>query len=112
MIAAISLISARSDGVAVTAGAVQGVAVVIAAVDGHARQPRLVRDALDGRARVLGEHPGRGAQVDAPAVEQGRHAALDAATTANPVIATTRTAIRRFIEGDGPRPHEVVAIRG
>jgi heme-degrading monooxygenase HmoA len=38
-------------------------------------------------------------------------AALDAAVTADPVIAATRTAIRRFIEGGGPLPYEVVAVK-
>jgi heme-degrading monooxygenase HmoA len=37
-------------------------------------------------------------------------AAQDAATATNPVIQATRTAIRRFIEGDGPLPYEVVAV--
>ncbi|HEV7652819.1 MAG TPA: antibiotic biosynthesis monooxygenase [Actinophytocola sp.] len=37
--------------------------------------------------------------------------ALDAATAANPVIAAARTAIRRFVEGNGPLPHEVVEVR-
>jgi heme-degrading monooxygenase HmoA len=37
--------------------------------------------------------------------------ALDSATATNPVIAATRTGIRRFIEGSGPRPFEVIEVR-
>jgi heme-degrading monooxygenase HmoA len=36
--------------------------------------------------------------------------ALDAATAANPAIRATRTAIREFIEGNGPLPYEVVEV--
>ena len=37
--------------------------------------------------------------------------ALAAATADNPVIEETRAAIRQFIEGDGPRPYEVIAVK-
>jgi heme-degrading monooxygenase HmoA len=37
--------------------------------------------------------------------------AFDQATANNPVIHATRTAIRPYIDGNGPRPHEVIEIK-
>lgn len=37
--------------------------------------------------------------------------ALKQATAQNPVIKSTKTAIRQFIEGTGPRPHEVIELK-
>lgn len=37
--------------------------------------------------------------------------AFKRASAENPVIDATKTAIRQFIEGDGPRPHEVIEIK-
>ena len=36
--------------------------------------------------------------------------AFDRATAGDPVINATRIAIRQFIEGAGPLPHEVVEV--
>jgi heme-degrading monooxygenase HmoA len=37
--------------------------------------------------------------------------AFKQAAAENPVIDATRTAIRQFIEGAGPRPHEVIEVK-
>lgn len=37
--------------------------------------------------------------------------ALQAAAAENSVIKATRTAIRQFIEGNGPQPHRVVEVK-
>ena len=37
--------------------------------------------------------------------------AFKQAAAENPVIGATRTAIRQFIEGAGPRPHEVIEVK-
>jgi heme-degrading monooxygenase HmoA len=37
--------------------------------------------------------------------------AFDQATADDPVIRATRTAVQDYIEGDGPRPHEVIEIK-
>jgi hypothetical protein len=43
--------------------------------------------------------------------KDGTQEAFKRASAENPVIDATKTAIRQFIEGDGPRPHEVIEIK-